>query len=150
MSEAALQAIRNYRRISPRLATAGQPEVNQYPLLGGHFDCVINLARPGSPHALDDEPALAARHGLEYIALPVDFKQPQTRDFEVFRRHLQEREQQRVFVHCAMNWRVSSFVFLYRVIDAGVDRATAQHDLAAVWQPDPVWREFIDVTLKQA
>ncbi|MCS3903525.1 protein tyrosine phosphatase (PTP) superfamily phosphohydrolase (DUF442 family) [Methylohalomonas lacus] len=150
MSETALQAIRNYRRISPHLATAGQPDVNQYPLLAGHFDSVINLARPDSPHALADEPALAARHGLEYIALPVDFKNPRSDDFEAFRRHLREREQQRVFVHCAMNWRVSSFIFLYRVIDAGVDRATALHDLEAVWQPDPVWREFIDTTLKQA
>lgn len=150
MSEAALQAIRNYHRISPRLATAGQPEVDQYPLLGRHFDCVINLARPDSPHALNDEAALVAHHGLEYIALPVDFKQPRSDDFEAFRRHMQERQQQRVFVHCAMNWRVSSFVFLYRIIDADVDRATAQHDLEATWQPDPVWREFIDETLKRA
>ena len=53
---------------------------------------------------------------------------------------------QKVFVHCAANMRVSAFIFLHR-LRHGVDRVTAENDLKKIWQPDGVWREFMNQRL---
>ncbi len=52
-----------------------------------------------------------------------------------------------VLVHCQVNMRASTFVFLYRVIheDAPVQEAAAK--LTGVWIPDGVWKRFIEDTL---
>lgn len=147
MSESELQAIRAFHRINPKLATAGQPEAGQFALLGEHFNTIINLARPDSPHALPDEATLAAQHGLTYIALPVDFKQPRQRDFERFCDAMQAEKDSGMLVHCALNWRVSSFVYLYRVLVEATPEKHARRDLHAVWQPDAVWTAFVEQML---
>ncbi|NOS68715.1 MAG: hypothetical protein HOP33_02130 [Verrucomicrobia bacterium] len=45
-----------------------------------------------------------------------------------------------------MNKRVSAFVFLHR-LKHGADRTTAESDLKKIWQPDGVWREFVNQRL---
>jgi len=52
-----------------------------------------------------------------------------------------------VFVHCQVNLRGSSFVFLYRVIHEGADVRESLAKLTGVWSPDPVWKRFIEETL---
>jgi hypothetical protein len=49
----------------------------------------------------------------------------------------------KVFVHCALNMRVSAFVFLQRVLDEQLPVGNAAVDLHRVWEPDEVWRDFI-------
>ena len=149
MSESDLESIRHYRRLGPRLATAGQPEPAQLAFLPPAFDCVINLARPDSPHALADEAKLVRQQGLDYVHIPVDFKHPRPRDLTAFFDTMQAYAGRRVFVHCALNWRVSAFVFLHRVINEHCDPDLAYKDLHAIWQPDPVWQSFIDASLAQ-
>jgi len=149
MSEAELEAIRNYRRLEPDLASAGQPEADQLELLPEHFDCVINLARSDSPHALADEAERIAGLGLDYVHIPVDFKNPRTEDLERFFAAMQTYNAKRRLVHCALNWRASAFVFLHRVINEGHDPGRARSELHAVWQPDTTWQAFIDHMLQQ-
>ncbi|HTD66236.1 MAG TPA: 50S ribosomal protein L11 methyltransferase, partial [Candidatus Limnocylindria bacterium] len=55
-------------------------------------------------------------------------------------------EDQAAYVHCAANMRVSAFVFLYRVL-RGTTREEAERDLKRIWEPDDVWRKFIDENL---
>lgn len=147
MSESRLQSIRHYRRLSPLLASAGQPEAGQLILLPPAFDCIINLARSDSPHALADEAGEVRALGLDYVPIPVDFKQPQLTDLAAFLAAMDARTGQRVFVHCAYNWRASAFVYLYRRIRQLEAPATARADLEAVWQPDDVWEAFIEQAL---
>jgi hypothetical protein len=52
-------------------------------------------------------------------------------------------EDRRVFVHCAVNKRVSAFVFLYRVLRGDSAIGEAEKDLHAIWEPDAVWSRFI-------
>ena len=56
-------------------------------------------------------------------------------------------EGQRVFVHCAANLRVSAFMFVHRLQHDEVSRDEAERDLRRIWEPDEVWREFINVCL---
>jgi hypothetical protein len=42
-----------------------------------------------------------------------------------------------------MNYRVSAFVYMYRVARLGFPEAQARADLNRLWTPDGVWAELI-------
>jgi protein tyrosine phosphatase (PTP) superfamily phosphohydrolase (DUF442 family) len=107
------------------------------------FDVVINLALPTSDNALPNEGELVSAQGMTYVHIPVNFESPQPADFERFTRVMDACAGQRLFVHCAANMRVSAFVFLHR-LRLGADRAMAERDLTKIWQPDGVWRDFVN------
>ena len=144
-----LTHLRNFLRIDDRLATSGMPQPDDFAALRqAGFDVVINLALPTSDHALSDEGELVSAQGMTYIHIPVKFDAPQPADFERFTRVMDACEGQRVFVHCAANMRVSAFVFLHR-LRHGTGRDTAESDLKKIWQPDGVWREFVNQRLSE-
>jgi uncharacterized protein (TIGR01244 family) len=142
-----LNRIRNFLRIDDRLATSGMPQPDDFAALRqAGFDVVINLALPTSDNALPKEGELVSAQGMTYVHIPVKFDAPQSADFERFMRVMDGCAGQRVFVHCAANMRVSAFVFLHRLRN-GADRTTAESDLAKIWQPDGVWRDFMNQRL---
>jgi protein tyrosine phosphatase (PTP) superfamily phosphohydrolase (DUF442 family) len=112
-----LTGILHFRAISARIGTAGQPTAAQFALIReAGYDIVINLALPTSDNALADEGSLVAGLGMTYVHIPVNFTRPTAGDFEAFAGVLDAFRSRRVFVHCAMNMRVSAFVFVYRVL----------------------------------
>ena len=144
-----LNHIRNFLRIDDGLATSGMPQPGDFAALReAGFDVVINLALPTSDDALPNEGELVSAQGMTYVHIPVKFDAPQPADFERFTRVLDACAGQRVFVHCAANMRVSAFVLLHR-LRHGEDRAIAESDLNKIWQPDGVWREFLNERLAQ-
>ena len=139
--------IRNFLRIDDGLATSGMPEPDDFTALRkAGFDIVINLALPTSDNALPHEGELVSAQGLSHVHIPVQFDAPQAADFDRFTRVMNACAGQNVFVHCAANMRVSAFVFLHR-LRHGTDRAAAESDLKKIWQPDGVWREFLNQRL---
>ena len=145
-----LNHIRNFLRIDDRLATSGMPLPDDFAAMRqAGFDVVINLALPTSDNALPNEGELVSTQGMTYVHIPVKFDAPQPADFERFTRVLDACAGQRVFVHCAANMRVSAFVFLHR-LRHGTDRTTAECDLSKIWQPDGVWREFVNARLAES
>lgn len=146
----ALKAIQSFREIDPALATAGQPTPEQIRAVrAGGYQTVINLLPSDNKKALPNERELVEAEGLRYHHLPVVWEAPTAQDFEQFCALMQAEKGRRVFVHCALNMRVSAFVFLHRVLRLGVPRETAERDLLAVWQPDAVWSRFIEERLAQ-
>ena len=142
-----LEHIRNFRRIDDQLATSGMPQPDDFAALRrAGFEVVINLALPTSDNALPNEGELVSAQGMTYVHIPVRFDAPQPADFERFTRVMDACADQRVFVHCAANMRVSAFVFLHR-LQHGANRAAAERDLKKIWQPDGVWREFVNAQL---
>lgn len=113
------------------------------------FDVVINLALPTSDNAISSEGELVSAQGMTYIHLPVKFDAPQSEDFARFSRIMDACQNQRVFVHCAANMRVSAFMFLYRLQQREVTRDAAELDLRRIWEPDEVWRKFINQRLAE-
>jgi protein tyrosine phosphatase (PTP) superfamily phosphohydrolase (DUF442 family) len=139
-----LEDIANFLLLSDRLATAGQPTAEQYPVIAADgYQFVINLALADSPNALADEATIAANLGLEYMQIPVKWDVPTLLDFQQFTSAMAARTDRQIFVHCAANKRVSVFVYLYRQICEGVDEVTARDDLAKIWTPNDVWQQFI-------
>lgn len=149
--EDALRAIYNYRRLAPDLATAGQPlEEELAAVARTGFEVVVNLALLDAEYSLPDEPGLVRALGMAFEHVPVIWERPTTDDlrrfFDIMRRH----RGRRLFVHCAANMRVSVFLALYRILELGWARGEAMAPVHEIWQPNAVWRAFIEQALAQA
>lgn len=146
----ALNRIRNFLQVDEQLATSGMPRPEDFDLIRqAGFEVVINLAMPTSDNAMANEGDLVTRAGMTYIHIPVNFEAPRAEDYARFAAIMDTLAGRRVFVHCAANMRVSAFVLIHRVA-RGVPRAEAEHDLKRIWNPDGVWREFINQQLAVA
>ena len=137
--------IYNYLNIDDLFATSGQPNEKQFGLIrDAGYETVVNLA-PSSmlENSLTNEGALLSELGMEYIHIPVDFKNPTEGDFAMFLHSLEESAKRKVWVHCAANMRVSAFTYRYRCSVLGEDERTASADLHKIWEPFGVWKRFI-------
>jgi protein tyrosine phosphatase (PTP) superfamily phosphohydrolase (DUF442 family) len=139
-----LEAIYNYLPISTQLATSGQPTTNQFSAIqSAGYSIIINLAPANVENALPNEAAVVASLGMNYINIPVNFSNPSQQDFEKFVSLLQSHSNEKIWVHCAANMRVSCFIFKYRTAILGTNQNHAQADLRKIWQPNAVWKRFI-------
>ncbi len=135
----------NFLPVNDRIVTAGQPSETQLAAAqAAGFTRIINLAPHGLENSLPDEAGVARKLGMEYVHIPVDFKNPTDADFAAFCAALQQTPAQKTLVHCAANMRVSAFMFRYRTQVLGEDRAQAEQDLHRIWKPFGVWAEFIE------
>ena len=142
-----LNHIRNFLRLDDRLATSGMPQPDDFAAIRqAGFEVLINLAMPTSDNAMPNEGDLVSAQGMTYVHIPVNFESPQPADFDRFTRMMDACAGQKVFVHCAANMRVSAFVFLHR-LRQGANRTAAEHDLKRIWEPDNVWRGFLNERL---
>jgi len=74
--------ILNYRYISTKLATSGQPTSEQLKLISqAGYRTVLNLAPPNASNALPNEEAIATKLGMNYISIPVAWDNPTIADF---------------------------------------------------------------------
>jgi uncharacterized protein (TIGR01244 family) len=141
----ALDGIKAFAVIDERLATAGQPtEAELAEVAAAGFEVVVNLGLLGQPYSLPDEAGLVASLGLAYHHLPVLFDAPTVEDvrrfFEVMDACAPGR---RVFVHCAANYRVSSFVALYGQARLGWSAADADACARRFWAPNETWSTLV-------
>lgn len=138
----------NYIPVSSTLATSGMPTRQQFKAIASAgYAVVVNLAPNGVAGAHDDEARLAGEAGLEYHHVPVDFASPQASDYARFAELLRRHRGRRVLVHCQVNMRASSMVFLYRVIELGEDADRAFDDVLQIWQPTHAWRGLLKAQL---
>jgi protein tyrosine phosphatase (PTP) superfamily phosphohydrolase (DUF442 family) len=86
---------------------------------------------------------------MRYVHIPVQFKAPTEADFDSFCAEMDARAEERVWVHCAANWRVTAFLGLYRVLREGWERERAFALLHELWEPDEVWAPFIEAMLQK-
>ena len=143
----AIEEIRAYVRVG-EIGTSGMPTVEQFrEIAKAGFTTVINLALPTSDNALANEGELVTRSGMMYAHIPVLFDAPKRSDYERFEKLMKAMAGEPVFVHCAANMRVSACLLLYRLRNGLAQRAEAEADLRKIWEPDEVWREFINAQL---
>lgn len=139
-----LASIYNFLLLSELIATAGQPTEEQFAAIANdNYQVVVNLALPTSDRALPDERVIVESHGLEYVDIPVIWERPTLQDLEHFFQVMEVNNTRKVFVHCAANMRVSAFMYLYRRLKSRVDETVIKQDLFKIWQPNEVWRQFI-------
>jgi protein tyrosine phosphatase (PTP) superfamily phosphohydrolase (DUF442 family) len=125
----------------PSAEWLGQVKENKY-------DLVVNLAPPQSHGSLMNEGGIVGSKGVPYVNIPVNFSNPTAEDFRLFTEVLKANRERNVFVHCQVNMRGTAFTFLYRVIHEGAGARETLAKLQSVWNPDPVWKRFIEETMK--
>lgn len=139
-----IEDILTYLPLSPLIGTAGQPtETQLWAVQQAGYEVVINLATATSTNALPDEARLVAALGMTYVPIPVLWDKPTLDDLNAFFDALDMYAGRKVFVHCVLNWRVSTFMYLHRVIRLGIPRETAVWDMLSIWEPDEIWSQFI-------
>jgi protein tyrosine phosphatase (PTP) superfamily phosphohydrolase (DUF442 family) len=138
----------NFIQLDDRVATSGQPTEAQFSLVkGAGYTTVINLAPKSHENALGNEDEILERMGIRYIHLPVVFTNPTREDFDRFVDAFESCDDDRIWVHCAANMRVSAFFFKYRTERLGWSSDEAESDLHRIWEPGKVmgvWQTFID------
>lgn len=142
---------KNFLQFSDLIYTSGQPvrhEFEDIQKLG--VDTVINLAMPSSETAIVDEGDIVTSLEMFYIHMPIPWEAPRPEHFQFFRNTLSSMEGKRLWVHCALNMRVSAFMYLYARCELNMDEHLAGKNLHAIWQPNEVWKSYIEETLKQA
>lgn len=136
--------------ISPALVTSGQPPAETLARLRDlGFAAVINLAPPDAHDAVREEAAIVDRQGLAYVALPIAFGNPTGKDFEAFASALRAQSGHKVLVHCQVNMRASTMVFLYRVVVGKEDPQLAYESVLKVWVPDGPWKRLLREELRE-
>ena len=142
-----IAGIRDYRQLSERIATAGQPTEDELVAVAqAGYEAVINLAMGYPQDGLPDEDGLVRSLGLEYVHIPVVWEWPTQTDLEQFFEVMDARQGQRLFIHCVANKRVSAFMALYRIHRLGWARDEALGFVDLLSFP-PVWRAFIEEML---
>jgi len=140
-----LENICNFVEISDWLSTAGQPTVEEFAAIAVEgFTKVINLALSTSTNAIDNEAEIVMAHGMQYVHIPIAWENPTFKDFERFAETLNQSLEDKIFIHCAMNMRVSAFVYLYRRIYQSLNHDVVVKDLHKTWKPNPIWQRFIE------
>ncbi len=129
----------NYIPITQDLATSGQPTPLQIKAIAdAGYASIINLAMHNSPNALFDEGGLVSEAGMNYFHIPVPFDAPTMKHVKLFINLMEALEEgyQRVWVHCAYNWRVSAFMAHYKMTNPDEMLVLEQ------WKPDATWLAF--------
>jgi protein tyrosine phosphatase (PTP) superfamily phosphohydrolase (DUF442 family) len=138
--------IKNYIKVSDEIATSGQPGRGDFPgIADAGYSAVVNLALGTSPDAIPDEGEAAAAEGMAYYHIPVVWTAPEISDLDRFFSVMDSLRGGKVWVHCVLNMRASAFVYLYRLINLGVPEDEARAPMDEVWEPDEIWRGFIDL-----
>jgi len=136
--------------ISAQLVTSGQPSAGALAQLASQgFGAVIYLAPPSVSDAVRDEAAILERQGVAYVNIPIPFNQPTEAHFESFtaaRTHFVDRK---LLVHCQVNMRASSMVFLHRVIIEREPAEVCYESVARVWSPSGPWKSLIVALLRR-
>jgi protein tyrosine phosphatase (PTP) superfamily phosphohydrolase (DUF442 family) len=136
--------------ITERLVTSGQPTAEALGKLKAMgFGAVIYLAPPTVSDAVRDEAMIVAKQGITYVNLPIRFDEPTGADFDAFAGVLRGLGDRKVLVHCQVNMRASTLVFLYRATVLHEDPRMAYESVSRVWTPNGPWRRLMEDELRK-
>ena len=144
-----MRGIYNFHRVNDQLACAGQPTEDQLNgIADDGYQVIINLALTGTKYSLPDEAGSVAGLGLTYHHIPVQFDSPQIRELEDFFALMEQHQNEKILVHCAANYRASCFTGLYLLATRQVGQDEMDDFIANIWQPDPIWQQFVEESVE--
>lgn len=141
-----MDEILNFVQLTDSIGTSGQPLPEQFErIAAAGYSVVVNLAVPDSHNAVANEGSLVTATGMTYVNIPVKWENPTLDDLRRFIRTMRAFEGERIFVHCAMNMRVSAFMFHYLTLERGLPPERARSPILEKWEPrmDEVWKRFL-------
>ena len=144
-----MNKILNYIKINELISTSGQLKIEELELIANEgFEVVINLAMPTTSNALENEDKIVTSLNMSYIHIPVDFENPKLSDLKLFLNILQALGANKVWIHCAKNYRVSAFMYVYHKYILHTPFEQIDLSIFDMWQPSLVWQELMKVQLE--
>ena len=141
-----IEKITNYLLVSKRIASSGQPEDHQFKYIAkADSQVVINLAMPNSENAIPEEGNIVTAHKMVYVHIPVPFDAPKVDHLRKFIKIMNAFSEQKVWVHCVVNYRVSAFLYQYLQMIEGAPEEQAKKAILPSWQPNEVWQRFMAI-----
>jgi protein tyrosine phosphatase (PTP) superfamily phosphohydrolase (DUF442 family) len=138
--------ILNYIKINELISTSGQPTPEQFKQIAQEgFDVVINLALHNASNAIENEDIVVTDLNMAYFHIPVNFENPKASDLKLFVNTLQALGANKVWVHCALNYRVSAFMYVYHKYVLKTPFDDIDLSMFEQWGPDSKWQELIKI-----
>ncbi len=143
-SQKSLAQILVYRSIHENLATSGQPTLDEFnQIADAGFEIVINLALTDASNAVIGEDRRVLELGMDYVNLPLLFDRPSLSQTLRILDFLHDNRDKKIWLHCALNMRVSTLIYLYRVYYLQASDAMSLASLHDVWTPNEVWQNLM-------
>ncbi|MGA1940712.1 protein tyrosine phosphatase family protein [Arcobacter sp. YIC-310] len=144
-----MEELLNYIKINELIHTSGQPTKQQFKKLKEEeFEVVINLALCNSSNAIEDQDKIVSQLGMSYIHLPVDFEEAKLSDLKLFINILQALGSNKVLVHCAKNYRVSAFMYVYHKYILQTPFDNIDLSIFEQWSPNKTWQTLMKTSLE--
>jgi protein tyrosine phosphatase (PTP) superfamily phosphohydrolase (DUF442 family) len=125
------------------IVTSGQPTAESLATLRAEgFEAVIYLAPASVGDAVKEEPTILARQGIEFVHVPIPFTAPTESHFDAVSAALDRLKGKKILIHCQVNMRASTMVFLYRVLHRKEAPAAAYDAVTQVWTPQGPWKQL--------
>lgn len=147
-----MEDILNFYQSTDRIATAGQPSAGQFrEIAEAGYKAVINIAMHDSDGAIPEEGNIVASLGMDYVHIPVPFDAPSAEHLKRFFGAMKVLEGDKVFVHCALNMRVSAFMYKYLTLVEGRAAGDSESPILAGWRNniDGAWQGILDLTAEE-
>ena len=141
--------ILNFYRLTDRIASAGQPSVDQFSKIReAGYSVIVNLAMSDAMNAVPDEEKTIRSLGLTYVHIPVPFDAPNASHVKAFFGVMDAFRNEKVLVHCALNLRVSAFLYLYLTLRENIAPDKATTPFLTDWRPkmEKAWQDIINLT----
>lgn len=138
----------NFHQATAEIGTSGQPTKEQFKSIAGQgYSSVVNLAMHNSDNAIPEEGYIVAALGMAYFHIPVPFDQPSAEHVKKFIRVMKALEGEKIFVHCAINARVSAFMYKYLTLCEGRAEEASISPVLKKWLPtmDGAWQSIMNL-----
>ncbi|WP_419769953.1 MAG: protein tyrosine phosphatase family protein [Candidatus Marinarcus sp.] len=144
-----MEQVLNYIKIDEKISTSGQPTQEEFERIASNgFAVVINLALSSAANAVENEDVIVKNLGMNYIHIPVDFENPTLSDLKIFMDIMVALNEKKVWVHCAKNYRVSAFMYVYHKYILRTPFEEINLSLFEEWSPNAKWQELMKAELQ--
>ena len=143
-----MDEILNFYQVNDRIATSGQPSADQFSKIqDAGYRVIVNLAMADAMNAVPEEEKIINALGMTYIHIPIPFDNPGIHHLRAFLALMEAFKSEKIFVHCALNLRVSAFMYQYLILKEGRSPAQASSPYLQDWSSkmDERWRTIIQL-----
>ncbi len=145
-----MQDILNYIKINELISTSGQPSEEEFiKIAQNDFEVVINLALHNATNAIENEDKVVTDLNMSYFHIPVDFENPKLSDIKLFLNILQSLGANKVWVHCALNYRVTAFMYVFHKYVLNTPFDEIDISMFEEWTPNENWQHILKVSLEE-
>ncbi|MDD4330223.1 MAG: protein tyrosine phosphatase family protein [Aliarcobacter sp.] len=144
-----MNKILNHIKINELISTSGQLKIEEFELIANEgFEVVINLAVPTTSNSLENEDKIVSNLNMTYIHIPISFENPKISDLKLFLNILQSLGANKVWIHCAKNYRVSAFIYVYHKYILHTPFEEIDLSIFDIWKPSLIWQELMKVSIE--